>query len=82
MAAARKIQQSGLKVGVLTNNYYCSHAKKRTAVVPEIYEFDVVVESCKVALRKPDPKIFQANWWFHSQLTVVLDNARPARLDR
>jgi acyl-CoA dehydrogenase family protein 10 len=57
--AAKLLQQNGIKVAVLSNNYFLTHAKVKTAAIPEIYEFDEVIESCKVGVRKPDKEIFQ-----------------------
>ncbi|KAI6184616.1 putative Golgi transport protein 1 [Aphelenchoides bicaudatus] len=56
--AAKKLQAGGIKVGILSNNYYLTASKQRTAAVPVIYEFDAVVESCVIGMRKPDKGAF------------------------
>ncbi|KAI6219216.1 Acyl-CoA dehydrogenase family member 10 [Aphelenchoides besseyi] len=58
--AAKKLRLLGFTIGVITNNYFWSSEGNRTTSIPEIYEIsDVVVESCLVGCRKPDPKIFE-----------------------
>lgn len=56
--AIRKLRRAGLKVGALTNNW---HSPTGFSSLPQdLHElFDDIVESAKVGLRKPDPKIFQ-----------------------
>lgn len=53
----RRLRASGFKVGALTNNWAVGDdhdARMR----PLKDEFDVFVESCKVRMRKPDPRIY------------------------
>ncbi|KAI6219442.1 Bifunctional epoxide hydrolase 2 [Aphelenchoides besseyi] len=57
--AAQLIKQAGLKIAVLSNNYYWSHKRERTFLIDEANQFDVVVESCRVGMRKPNSKIYE-----------------------
>jgi len=56
--AIHQLKRAGLKVGAITNTW---HTHDGTSTMPEAMRrlFDDVVESAKVGLRKPDPKIFQ-----------------------
>lgn len=55
--AIRKIRGAGLRVAALTNNWVIG--EDHDAILePLRAEFDVFVESCKVGMRKPDPRIF------------------------
>lgn len=55
--AIRALKRAGLKVSALTNNWNTSgEASTLPAELRDL--FDDVVESSKVGLRKPDPKIF------------------------
>jgi len=58
LAAIRKIRARGLKVAALTNNWAVGpdHDER---LAPLRDEFHVFVESCKVAMRKPEPRIFE-----------------------
>lgn len=55
--AIRALRKAGLKVGALTNNWV-THAGYDQEMQPLREEFHVFVESCKVKLRKPDPRIY------------------------
>ncbi|KAI6175248.1 hypothetical protein M3Y99_01978000 [Aphelenchoides fujianensis] len=55
----RRLKAHGFKVGLLTNNFFWSNARKRSAVIKEADEFDAVVESCRVGFRKPERHIFE-----------------------
>jgi len=57
--AVRRCRDAGFKVGALTNNFVgLDDAAARGR--PEVLGlFDVVVESAKVGLRKPDPRIYE-----------------------
>ncbi len=57
LAAIRKLRDSGFKVGALTNNWV-THEGYDDEMQPLREEFHVFVESCKVGLRKPDPRIY------------------------
>ncbi|KAH7694200.1 acyl-CoA dehydrogenase family member 10, partial [Aphelenchoides avenae] len=60
--AIEMLRANGMKTAVLSNNGYIweGNMEFRYPYVrePERY-FDVMIESCRVGLRKPDPKIFQ-----------------------
>jgi epoxide hydrolase-like predicted phosphatase len=55
--AIRTIRSAGLKVGALTNNWVSDDQFQKMDVLRP--EFDVFIESAKVGLRKPDPRIYQ-----------------------
>ena len=57
MGAIRKLRASGFKVAALTNNWEVGedHDERMS---PLRSEFDAFVESCKVRMRKPDPRIY------------------------
>lgn len=56
--AIRQLRERGLKVAALTNNWVMGDDHDaRTA--PLFAEFDVVVQSCKVGIRKPEPAIYR-----------------------
>ena len=57
LAAIRKLRGGGLKVAALTNNWV-TDAGYDERLRPLRDEFHVFVESCKVGLRKPDPRIY------------------------
>lgn len=56
--AIRTLRSSGYKVAALTNNWV-TDIDHDARLSPLRAEFDVFVESCKVGLRKPDPRIYQ-----------------------
>ncbi|KAI6219211.1 Bifunctional epoxide hydrolase 2 [Aphelenchoides besseyi] len=58
--AIEKLKANGIKLGLLTNNGYWSTKKKRTTILDHADQiFDVVVESAREGVRKPDPKIYE-----------------------
>lgn len=62
--ALRRVKAAGLKAGCITNNMPSntagSTAAGRSLYAREIMEmFDEVIESSKVGIRKPDPRIYQ-----------------------
>jgi epoxide hydrolase-like predicted phosphatase len=57
LAAIRKLREHGFKVGALTNNWV-THDGYDAMMQPLRDEFHVFVESCKVGMRKPDPRIY------------------------
>jgi putative hydrolase of the HAD superfamily len=61
--ALRRVKQAGLLTGCITNNMPHNAAggtaAGRTLYAREIMElFDVVIESAKIGIRKPDPRIY------------------------
>jgi putative hydrolase of the HAD superfamily len=54
LEAARRVKDAGLLVGVITNNWEGFSVRKVLPVAP-----DVLVESYRVKIRKPDPAIYQ-----------------------
>ncbi|WP_269715506.1 HAD-IA family hydrolase [Caulobacter sp. NIBR2454] len=66
MVAALKACKAAFKVGCITNNVITGHGagmsgtSEKAAAVAGIMElFDAVIESSKVGLRKPDPRIYE-----------------------
>jgi putative hydrolase of the HAD superfamily len=57
LAAIRALRKRGLAVGALTNNW-AGPREERSANDAWRGEFDVVVESSVVGMRKPDPRIY------------------------
>ncbi len=57
LAAIQKLRSVGLKVAALTNNWVTDEGYD-DRMRPLREEFHVFVESCKVGLRKPDPRIY------------------------
>ena len=57
-AVVRRLRALGLRVAALTNNWI--HEGARAAWIDEVGpEFDVVVESSQVGMRKPEPGIYE-----------------------
>ncbi|KHJ89501.1 HAD hydrolase, family IA, variant 3 [Oesophagostomum dentatum] len=55
----KDLRSAGCKVALLTNNFYADRARKAPTVPKGIEKyFDVVVESCRVGMRKPEPRIY------------------------
>ena len=57
-AIAALRERHGLKTGALTNNFIDTAGKFDRAMAPVRPLLDCVVESCRVGLRKPDPRIY------------------------
>ncbi|HVU04439.1 MAG TPA: HAD family phosphatase [Polyangiaceae bacterium] len=57
VAAIRKLREAGLRVAALTNNWVVGETYD-AEMQPLRDEFHAFVESCKVRMRKPDPRIF------------------------
>jgi putative hydrolase of the HAD superfamily len=57
LAAIRALRKSGRKVAALTNNWVNEDQSSKMDVLRS--EFDVFIESTRVGLRKPDPRIYQ-----------------------
>jgi epoxide hydrolase-like predicted phosphatase len=57
LGAIRALRRAGFKVCALTNNWV-THDGYDEQMRPLREEFHVFVESCKVGLRKPDPRIY------------------------
>ena len=58
LTAIEKLRGRGLKVAAVTNNWV-TDADYDSRMEPLREQFDVFVESCKVGLRKPDPRIYR-----------------------
>ncbi|KAL3857866.1 hypothetical protein ACJMK2_012496 [Sinanodonta woodiana] len=55
--AIKCIRAEGIQTALLTNNWF---TRGRESYIPvDTSLFDVVVESCRVGMRKPDPRIYQ-----------------------
>ena len=57
LVAIRKLRAAGRKVGALTNNWANEDQSSKMDALRG--EFDVFIESTRVGLRKPDPRIYQ-----------------------
>jgi putative hydrolase of the HAD superfamily len=57
VSAIRTIRRAGLKVAALTNNWVSDDQHHKMGMLRP--EFDVFIESCRVGLRKPDPRIYE-----------------------
>jgi putative hydrolase of the HAD superfamily len=55
--AVRTLRAAGRRVAALTNNWANEDQGSKMAVLRD--EFDVFIESTRVGLRKPDPRIYQ-----------------------
>lgn len=82
--AVTSCRKQGLRVGLLTNNIAPLASVPGSAWIAET--FDVVVESSRVGLRKPDPQIYElacAELGTRPEASVLLDdlgiNLKPAR---
>ena len=58
VTAAKILKEKGFKIALLTNNGWRNKEKTESFVLDELDVFDVVVESCRVKMRKPDPDIY------------------------
>lgn len=61
VAALDRCKQSGLKLGCITNNVPAGagdDSLARTPAMDAMTRFDVVIESSKAGVRKPDPRIY------------------------
>jgi putative hydrolase of the HAD superfamily len=58
VAAIRTIRASGRRVAALTNNWVSGDAQY-SRMRELAAEFDLFIESCKVGMRKPDPRIYE-----------------------
>ncbi|CAM9959056.1 unnamed protein product [Lampetra fluviatilis] len=56
LAALRGVRERGVKTALLTNNFYVRGGA--TFLPLDRALFDVVVESCVVGMKKPDPRIY------------------------
>jgi putative hydrolase of the HAD superfamily len=57
VSAIRRIRASGLRAGALTNNWDSDDQQHKMDLLRG--EFDVFIESVRVGLRKPDPRIYE-----------------------
>ncbi|KAI1719837.1 haloacid dehalogenase-like hydrolase domain-containing protein [Ditylenchus destructor] len=53
------LRQYGLKAAIVTNNGYWTPKKKRTVLISDTSNFDLVIESCKLGMRKPNQEIYR-----------------------
>jgi epoxide hydrolase-like predicted phosphatase len=57
VAAVRRLRERGLRTAALTNNWVSEDQSEKMELLRR--EFDVFVESARVGMRKPDPRIYQ-----------------------
>jgi putative hydrolase of the HAD superfamily len=57
VAAVRRLRERGLRTAALTNNWVSVDQTEKMDLLRR--EFDVFIESARVGMRKPDPRIYQ-----------------------
>uniref|UniRef100_A0A1I8AAA7 HAD hydrolase, family IA, variant 3 n=1 Tax=Steinernema glaseri TaxID=37863 RepID=A0A1I8AAA7_9BILA len=58
--AVKRIRVAGLQTALLTNNFFKDAARSESTIIEKPEEkFDVVIESCREGIRKPDPEIYE-----------------------
>lgn len=58
VTAAKILKEKGFKVALLTNNGWINEERTKSLVLDDLSLFDVVVESCRVKMRKPNSDIY------------------------
>uniref|UniRef100_A0A0N5BSC2 HAD family phosphatase n=1 Tax=Strongyloides papillosus TaxID=174720 RepID=A0A0N5BSC2_STREA len=53
------LKENGYKIALLTNNFYYDKMKSKSTIEKDLDDFDVVVESCRVGMRKPNADIYE-----------------------
>lgn len=53
------LRDAGLKVILLTNNYFLDRLKIKRRLPSDCSRFDVIIESCIEGTMKPDPMIYK-----------------------
>ncbi|VDK50589.1 unnamed protein product [Anisakis simplex] len=59
MRAVKLLKRRGYGTALLTNNYFIDDAKQKPTVHVDTSNFDVVVESCRLGICKPDERIYK-----------------------
>jgi putative hydrolase of the HAD superfamily len=59
VTAIQGLRRAGLRTAALTNNWTTSDGASALAGLEALGLFDAIVESSKVGLRKPDPRIYE-----------------------
>jgi putative hydrolase of the HAD superfamily len=84
--AIQRIRERGLRTAALTNNWTDDDQRSTPHALHDVLTFDVVVESAREGLRKPDPRIYAlvlARLDVLASEAVFLDdlgiNLKPAR---
>ncbi|HYL51322.1 MAG TPA: HAD-IA family hydrolase [Acidimicrobiia bacterium] len=84
--AIERIRANGLRTAALTNNWTDDDARSTPHPLHDMLAFDVIVESSREGLRKPDPRIYSlvlARLDVQASEAVFLDdlgiNLKPAR---
>ncbi len=84
--ALRRCREAGLRTGCLTNNFSVADNDPSTAMADVLQLFDVVVESRRTGVRKPDPRFYELACealTIEPKQAVFLDdlgiNLKPAR---
>jgi len=57
--AVKGLKTNGFTTAILTNNWFVDYSKTRTVLPLDTTLFDVIVESCRLGMRKPDPEIYK-----------------------
>lgn len=58
VTATKILREKGFKTALLTNNGWADDEKTTSICLQNVDIFDIVVESCKVKMRKPFPEIY------------------------
>uniref|UniRef100_A0A0K0FEK2 Bifunctional epoxide hydrolase 2 (inferred by orthology to a human protein) n=1 Tax=Strongyloides venezuelensis TaxID=75913 RepID=A0A0K0FEK2_STRVS len=53
------LKENGYKIALLTNNFFYDKMKSKSTINNDLKDFDVVVESCRVEMRKPNADIYE-----------------------
>lgn len=59
VAALDRVRDAGLRTACLTNNVVSDRGEGRDDIAAVMARFDVVVESSKVGVRKPEPRFYE-----------------------
>ena len=57
------LREAGIKIVLLTNNYYLDRTRLKRRLPSDCSRFDVIVESCVEGTMKPDPKLYQVSYF-------------------
>uniref|UniRef100_A0A914EQQ8 Uncharacterized protein n=1 Tax=Acrobeloides nanus TaxID=290746 RepID=A0A914EQQ8_9BILA len=55
----KKIREEGLKVAVLTNNFWIDSTRSEKTTPLDEKHYDIIFESCKLGMRKPNRDIYE-----------------------
>lgn len=70
------LREAGIKIVLLTNNYYLDRSRLKRRLPSDCSRFDVIVESCVEGTMKPDPKLYQVSYFKQPILQMVMFSFR------